>query len=101
MPTFLFLMNSDTTRPERVEDWGSFVQGLIATKRLLGGSSLGNGVAVRKNDEAMERATSHVGYLLIEAADLDDARALLEGNPVFEAGGTVEIHELVPDRSRV
>jgi hypothetical protein len=28
------------------------------------------------------------------AADLDQAKALVAGNPVFEAGGTVEIREL-------
>jgi hypothetical protein len=30
----------------------------------------------------------------MSAASLDEARKLLSGNPVFEAGGTVEIREL-------
>jgi hypothetical protein len=34
------------------------------------------------------------GYIRISAGDLDEARGLLAGNPVFEAGGTVEIREL-------
>jgi hypothetical protein len=30
----------------------------------------------------------------VQADSIDDARRFLEGNPVFEAGGTVEIREL-------
>jgi len=32
----------------------------------------------------------------VNAASLDQAKSLLIGNPVFEAGGTVEIRELPP-----
>ena len=42
--------------------------------------------------------TSHLsGYLRVEAASLEDACRFLEGNPVFESGGTVEIRELPRD----
>ena len=34
------------------------------------------------------------GYIRVQAETLEAAKKLLEGNPVFEAGGTVEIREL-------
>jgi len=34
------------------------------------------------------------GYIRIQADNMSHARKLLEGNPMFEAGGTVEIREL-------
>jgi hypothetical protein len=34
------------------------------------------------------------GYIRVRADNLDEAKSLLAGNPVFEAGGTVEIREL-------
>lgn len=37
------------------------------------------------------------GYLKVQAESLEEARAFLAGNPVFEAGGTVEIRELPRD----
>jgi hypothetical protein len=40
--------------------------------------------------------TGHVvGFIRVGADSLDHARTLLVGNPAFEAGGTVEIRELV------
>jgi hypothetical protein len=39
--------------------------------------------------------SSHLsGFIRVAAADLAAARGLVAGNPVFEAGGTVEIREL-------
>ncbi len=34
------------------------------------------------------------GYITVQAESLEDAMTLLVGNPVFEAGGTVEIRDL-------
>lgn len=42
--------------------------------------------------------TGHIGgYIRIRAVDLEAAQALVVGNPVYEAGGTVEIRELTKD----
>jgi hypothetical protein len=39
--------------------------------------------------------TGHLsGYVRIQAESLSHAKTLVQGNPVFEAGGTVEIREL-------
>jgi hypothetical protein len=37
------------------------------------------------------------GCIWVRADDLDQAKTVLEGNPVYEAGGTVEIRELTRD----
>ena len=37
------------------------------------------------------------GFMRFEVDSLDELRALLDGNPVFEAGGEVELLELVED----
>lgn len=42
--------------------------------------------------------TAHLsGYIRVQAESLEAAKALLDGNPTFEAGGTVEIRELPRD----
>jgi hypothetical protein len=39
--------------------------------------------------------TAHLaGFIRVNTGNLDQAKSLLIGNPVFEAGGTVEIREL-------
>jgi hypothetical protein len=37
------------------------------------------------------------GCLRVGAKSLDDAVALLQGNPVYEAGSTIEVRELPRD----
>lgn len=65
-----------------------------------GGSSIGGGECVRKGGAAPE-ITGHIrGYIRVRAVDFDAARSLVAGNPVFEAGGTVEIRELPKDDRR-
>jgi hypothetical protein len=59
-----------------------------------GGSEVGQGKCFRKQLEAPEIFDRLVGYIRIEAPSLAEAEAMLKGNPVYEAGGTVEIREL-------
>ncbi len=93
MADFLFLMH----RTERAEtgDWDGYVAGLVAGGHMRGGSSLGGGVCVNKAGDVVAVSEHIVGYLRIEADSLEVARSLLAGNPTYEAGGTVEIRELV------
>jgi hypothetical protein len=37
------------------------------------------------------------GFIRIEAKDAEEAQKVLEGNPNYEAGGTVEVRELLQD----
>ncbi len=97
MPDFLFLMHDDT--PEAGSDapsadWGPYLRHLQGTAKLQGGSAIGGGVCARKTGAA-PAITAHLsGFIRVAARDLDEALSLLGGNPVYEAGGTVEIREL-------
>ena len=94
MAEFLLLMHGDSARPDVREDWEAYLNGLAARQALRGGSAIGRGLCVRR-DAPLPSTTDHlVGYMKIEARDLDHARELIAGNPVYEAGGTVEIREL-------
>ncbi|SFS08566.1 hypothetical protein SAMN05421771_1502 [Granulicella pectinivorans] len=97
MPEYLLLMHNDI--PQRGEEgnanaWGDYLGGLQAADILEGGSAIGTGICVRKQGVAPPIAAHLSGYLRIQAEDLDEARTYLVGNPVYEAGGTVEIREL-------
>ncbi len=97
MPDYIFLMHDDV--PEhgsgvREADWGSYLAGLQASGNFQGGSAIGAGVCARKSG-VVPHVTGHIsGFIRVAALSLDDARTMLAGNPVFEAGGTVEIREL-------
>ena len=73
MADFIFLMR-DT--PNETTGWPAYLDGLARGGHLRGGSAIGNGTAFRK-DGAVSSITAH-----------------LTGNPVYEAGGIVEIREL-------
>jgi hypothetical protein len=94
MAEFMLLMHNDAPNEK---SWQAYLDTLRAKDVLRGGSAIGGGIAARKNGE-VSAITQHIsGYIKVEAADLDEARALLAGNPVFEAGGTVEIRALPQD----
>lgn len=97
MPDFIFLMHSDTRSEENYSDWELYIQKLNACGQFRGGSSIGRGQSFR-NGSLPVLAAGHInGFIRIEAADLEDAQKLLEGNPTFNADGTVEIREIIED----
>jgi len=96
MVDYLFLMHGDAPA-EPTASWPEYLSRLRASGRFSGGSSIGDGVCVRKSGTPPPIAAQLTGYLRVQAVDLDDARRLLEGNPVYEAGGTVEIRVLPRD----
>jgi hypothetical protein len=96
MPDYLFLMHDDARDlgTNRRDNWGAYIGKLQASGNFQGGSAIGAGVCARKSG-AVSTITGHLaGFMRVSASSLDDARALLIDNPVFEAGGTVEIREL-------
>jgi hypothetical protein len=95
MKDFILLMHADTLRPEREEDWEPYIGRLISLGSFQGGSSIGPGQAFRKHDDAAQLTRHLTGYIKIQAESLEGACAALKGNPTYEAGGTVEIRELV------
>ena len=96
MPDFILLMHNDAVNSGNAEDWEEYLRGLSSKGVLRGGSEIGTGTCMRRNPP-LPGITSHiVGYVKLEASDLDGARDFVRGNPVYEGGGTVEIRELPP-----
>ena len=97
MVDFIFLMHNDSVRRASDSDddaWGPYIQRLKLSGLFEGGSAVGGGVCVNKAGAKVEVSTHIVGFITVQAESLDQARELLNGNPVFEAGGTVEIRDL-------
>jgi hypothetical protein len=90
-------MHDDTTVAEDTEAWGPYLSNLRRGERFDGGSSIAAGRGHRKDGAPAPCADHVVGYLIVHAIDVEAAGAFLHGNPVYEAGGTVEIRELVED----
>ena len=96
MKDYMLLMHDDATKPEG--DWGPYFRKLESSGRFEGGSSIDDqGVCMMKSGKP-KAITSHlVGYLVIQAPNITEAKKLVIGNPVYDAGGTVEIRELPQD----
>ncbi len=94
MPDYLFLMHNDAVDPVDQALWHPYLARLQETGVFQGGSEIGVGICVRKTGP-QPGFTGHItGYVRVACASLGDAHSLVRGNPVFEAGGTVEIREL-------
>jgi hypothetical protein len=74
--------------------WQAYIDGLNAKGVLRGGSAIGRGVCLHKDGAPPPISHHIVGYVRIEVADMAAAQALLVGNPVYEAGGVIEVREL-------
>ncbi|MDB5440110.1 MAG: hypothetical protein JWM33_2537 [Caulobacteraceae bacterium] len=95
MPDYMFLMHApEGPTPGSTPDWGPYLAGLRASGQFQGGSAIGHGQCLRKSGEAPPITSALSGFIRVSATDMDDACSLLAGNPVFEAGGVVEIREL-------
>ena len=92
MPEYIFLMHDDSVADEST--WEPYLRTLKQEGVLQGGSALGGGICVRKTGAPGSLAEHLAGFIRVNADSLDHAKSLLVGNPVFEAGGTVEIRTL-------
>ena len=83
-------------RPETGTDaeWEKYLSRLRDSGQFTGGSAIGDGICVNKKGSSPPIAAQLTGYIRVQAKSLDDAQRLLEGNPVYEAGGTIEIRVL-------
>jgi len=102
MAKFIYLYRGQTPDltpeqgAERMAAFGAWIE-KVGTALVDGGSPFGSSAAVR--DDGSEGAAGElIGYSVVEAADLDAAKALTEGLP-FLAGRdgscAVEIFELL------
>ena len=92
MIDYLFLMHDDAEVAEN--DWRPYLHMLLEDGRLQGGSAIGNGTCERKSGVPAALTSQLVGFMRVRADSLAEAKKLLAGNPIYEAGGTVEIREL-------
>ena len=97
MNSYIFFMHNDAPETEEDaigRDWEPYLAKLQASGHFSGGSAIGEGACFKKAGPS-SKITAHIsGYIKIQATSLNEAMKLLPGNPVFEAGGTVEIREL-------
>ncbi|CAN5158833.1 hypothetical protein BH11MYX1_BH11MYX1_02150 [soil metagenome] len=87
---YILLHHDDATAEA---GWNEYLAKLRASGQFDGGSSIGAGACFNKSGPA-KPTSSVVGFVRVRAESLDAARTFLAGNPVYEAGGTVEIREL-------
>jgi hypothetical protein len=92
MPDFILLMHDDAEADDAA--WEPYIETLIERGCFQGGSAIGEGVAMRKAGTPGRLASELAGFIRVSAETLDEAKTLLDGNPHYEAGGTVEIREL-------
>jgi hypothetical protein len=100
MNDYILLMHDDAPRGADVGSetaWAEYIGWLRRTGKFAGGSSIGGGACFAKAGTAVPITPHLTGFIRVEAESIDAARSLLAGNPVFEAGGTVEIRELLRD----
>ena len=91
---YILLMHNDATAVVDTAGWQPYLQHLQAVGRLRGGSAIGGGTSFRWNAPPASISNQIVGFLRIEAEDMAEVEALLVDNPVYEAGGTVEVRTL-------
>ena len=94
MAEYIFLMHDDATQDLDQNAWDPYFDKLKQGGFLQGGSAIGDGVCARKSGAPASVTEQLTGYVRVNAESVDQAKSLLIGNPVFEAGGTVEIREL-------
>ena len=99
MNEYIVLMHNDAVDRAAADDgeqWGAYMSALRQGGGFDGGSAMGLGICVNKAGVARS-ASQLTGYIRVRAESLDHARQCLMGNPVYEAGGTIEICELPKD----
>jgi hypothetical protein len=97
MRDYILFMHSDTEETPPDELWGPYFTRLRDSGAFQGGSSIGSGEILKKDGSGGPILSQLAGYIRIRASDLDSARSLVRGNPVYECGGSVELRELPID----
>lgn len=98
MNEYIFLMFGDATDAKMADDgalWDIYIARLRASGQFDGGSSIGAGLSCRKGSGAQPAPPGCTGFIRVRAHSLAAAQSLLDGNPTYEAGGTVEVRELL------
>lgn len=100
MSDYMLLMHRDAHNPQAAADlerWSEYLAWLQGTGQFEGGSSIGAGLRLRKGRPDQPEDSDLSGFIRVRASSLEEARAFLSGNPVYEAGGSVTVCELPRD----
>jgi hypothetical protein len=81
---------------EVLDAWGSWF-GTMGAAVIDGGNPVGQSYTINGDGSVTDSggANPATGYSLIEASDLDDAKAKARGCPILNANGTVELAEAI------
>ena len=92
MNDYIFLIHNDAKddSQSRDDEWAEYIGKLQQAGVFHGGSAIGDGVCMSK--AGITPLLS--GFIRVQAESLNRAQEMVQCNPVFEAGGTVEIREL-------
>ena len=94
MKDYILFMHSDAQRAGTEVEWAAYFERLRASGQFQGGSAIGSGQCLKKSGHALPVSSTLAGYVRITASSLEEAKTFVVGNPIFEAGGTVEVREL-------
>ena len=99
MRDFILIMHNDAQSTMDVADatWTSYFENLKKQGAFVAGVEIGDGLCMVKMRPAPPPTAEWSRYIRIRASSMRDAAQLVEGNPVFEAGGTVEVRVLTPN----
>ncbi|MDH5456272.1 MAG: YciI family protein [Gammaproteobacteria bacterium] len=81
---------------EVLDAWGNWL-GSMGAAVIDGGNPVGRSSTVNPDGSVTDDggANPASGYSLIEAADFDDALAKAKGCPILQAGGSIEVAEVI------
>ncbi|EJE54688.1 hypothetical protein PMI14_00405 [Acidovorax sp. CF316] len=97
MNEYILLMHEDAPDTAAANDpqrWADYLARLRATGQFDGGSAIGAGERLRKGQPGQAATGAPSGFIRVRADSMEDAKRFLAGNPVFDAGGTVDLREL-------
>ncbi len=106
MPKYMMVYKGDATdmsemAPEQVQQvmakWGAWMERVGSGLADIG-TPFGPGYSV-VDDGSAGTATSLTGYSIVEAADMEGAKAMANGHPYLSDGGgdfAIDIYELMP-----
>lgn len=98
MNEYILFMHDDAIEPAIANDgarWEHYLSVLRASGQFEGGSAIGPGVLARRSGTSQPAPGRVNGYIRVRAESLEDAQRFLAGNPNYDAGGTVEVRELL------
>jgi len=83
-----------TLAPRPADAWPKYFASLRERNAFEGGSAVGEGALMSKASTPGASVLPISGYIRVRAESFEAACALVNGNPLYEAGGTVEVREL-------